>query len=187
MLPQCTRRWPRADTNVARRLVFSRCGRTQLHLSLHFIWFDIYRLTTSLEHNETFEQLRVYTTKSEYLGPLSTDQAVFVCCRYGFDGVFPSQTARTAIRCLCNILLLAEPTRQIFVDKGYPSKAVQRMKVWLPALTPTRRLSSTLSLTYHRMLILMMRSHQQGSFSIVPMGQIWITMTYSANTISRTS
>jgi hypothetical protein len=76
--------------------------------------------------------MRVYTTKANDLGPLATNQAVSVLCRYGFDGVFPNPAAHTALRCLCNILLLAEPLRQTFVDEGYPRKASERMKVqWL--------------------------------------------------------
>ncbi|KAI4841885.1 hypothetical protein E4T44_07626 [Aureobasidium sp. EXF-8845] len=84
--------------------------------------------------------MRNYTTKANDLGPLATNQAVSVFCRYGFDGVFPSLAAHTALRCLCNILLLAEPLRQTFVDGGYPRKALERMKKFDDSFIPARLL-----------------------------------------------
>ncbi|KAF1347691.1 guanine nucleotide exchange factor [Delphinella strobiligena] len=79
-----------------------------------------------LAYDEIFERFRKLTTQREYLDLLSNERIVLTCCRYGFAEVSPNATA---IRCLCNLLLQVESTRQIFVDGGCPEKAVQRMKI----------------------------------------------------------
>jgi hypothetical protein len=82
---------------------------------------------TSLERNEILERLRVYTTSRDNLDPILTKRGVSILCRYGFDDT--SRTpGRIALRCLCNSLLQAEPTRQIFVDGDYPKEATKLME-----------------------------------------------------------
>jgi hypothetical protein len=51
-----------------------------------------------------------------------------VLCRHSFDGN-SFVTARSALKCLANVMLLEASTRQIFVDLGYAPKAVERLKV----------------------------------------------------------
>lgn len=106
---------------VSRRIVMSATSARLLDKSLRRIPFD-----KVLAYDEIFERFRKLTTQREYLDLLSNERIVLTCCRYGFAEVSPNATA---IRCLCNLLLQVESTRQIFVDGGCPEKAVQRMKV----------------------------------------------------------
>ena len=61
---------------------------------------------------------------------LRTDlgQGILILCRHSFDGN-SLITGREALKCLANIMLLEEPTRQIFVDLGYAAKAAECLKV----------------------------------------------------------
>ncbi|KAF2254367.1 hypothetical protein BU26DRAFT_527508 [Trematosphaeria pertusa] len=81
---------------------------------------------TSLKLNDILQRLRSHTSLDE-LDPLFTERGVSICCHYGFDVSSPT-TGRIALRCLCNILLLAEPTRQMFVNEKYIKETVERMK-----------------------------------------------------------
>ena len=49
-------------------------------------------------------------------------------CGHSFDGN-SLITARSALKCLANIMLLEPKTRQMFADLGYASKAAERLKV----------------------------------------------------------
>ena len=74
-------------------------------------------------------------TSAGGLEPLFTARGVDICCNYGF-GQVPSTTSRLARRCLCNIMLLAEPTRQMFVDRCRAEEILKQMKVGLCTLLP---------------------------------------------------
>lgn len=95
-------------------------------------------LTHLVGRNEVLEKLRVHTTSLNDLDPLLTKRGVSLLCRYGFDVTSPT-TGRVALRCLCNILLLAEPTRQLFVDENCLKEATELMKVG-PALSQLHKL-----------------------------------------------
>ncbi|KEZ44766.1 hypothetical protein SAPIO_CDS2866 [Scedosporium apiospermum] len=61
--------------------------------------------------------------------PLTTKRGLSVVGRYAFDNEnVPLNTRRIAARCLNNIIVLAQPMRQVFVDEGYPQKVVARLK-----------------------------------------------------------
>ncbi|KAL1302297.1 hypothetical protein AAFC00_002713 [Neodothiora populina] len=81
------------------------------------------------KHNDLLHQLRNLTFQSGCISSLSTERAVSICCRYSFD-VASVEPNRIAVRCLCNILFLAEQTRQMFVsnERDYPGKAALHMK-----------------------------------------------------------
>lgn len=76
----------------------------------------------------------MHTTTPGSLGSLVTERGVSICCRYGFDSA-SLDTSHSALRCLCNVLFLAESTRQVFVETGHAEKAVLRMKVCLANLS----------------------------------------------------
>lgn len=48
--------------------------------------------------------------------------------RHSFDGNSLT-TARVALKCLANVMLLEAKTRQMFADSGYAHEAVERLKV----------------------------------------------------------
>ncbi|KAI1963981.1 hypothetical protein LOZ58_001842 [Ophidiomyces ophidiicola] len=87
---------------------------------------------TSESHTAEVEgllaQLRAFTATSQQLGALFTKRALSILCFYGFDDASPATTRRLALRCLCNVLLLSVPTRQIFVDENCPKKAIELLK-----------------------------------------------------------
>jgi hypothetical protein len=68
------------------------------------------------------------------LSPLFTRRGIRVLGRYAFESG-ASNKHPAALRCLNNILVRAVPTRQLFVDEGYPGKVVELMKV-LPLRLP---------------------------------------------------
>lgn len=55
-------------------------------------------------------------------------QGIETLCKYGFNST-DIAIAREALRCLANALLLAQETRQIFVDLGFAEKAAEKFKV----------------------------------------------------------
>lgn len=55
-------------------------------------------------------------------------QAIETLSRHSFEGNSLT-TSREALRCLANTFLLQPPTRQLFVDGGYATKATERLKV----------------------------------------------------------
>jgi hypothetical protein len=58
---------------------------------------------------------------------LTLVQGISTLCRYGLDRE-TGASSHEALRCLANAFLLNEPSRQIFVDLQYATKAVERLK-----------------------------------------------------------
>lgn len=90
---------------------------------------------TGEECDETLTSLHLYTRtiRSPNTDPLTTKRGLSIVGRYAFDNDKVSlSTSRIAARCLNNIIVLAEPMRQVFVDEGYPEKVIQRLKVCCP-------------------------------------------------------
>lgn len=84
------------------------------------------------ECDETLTSLHLYTRtiRSPNTDPLTTKRGLSIVGRYAFDNDNVSlSTSRIAARCLNNIIVLAEPMRQVFVDEQYPQKVIQRLKV----------------------------------------------------------
>lgn len=102
------------------------------------------------ECDETLTSLHLYTRtiRSPNTDPLTTKRGLSIVGRYAFDNDNVSlSTSRIAARCLNNIIVLAEPMRQVFVDEQYPQKVIQRLKVsfFIRLYSPARaRLLTTL-------------------------------------------
>jgi hypothetical protein len=79
------------------------------------------------QRNATLDQLKVHTRSSKDAGSLFTDKGVSVLCRHSFEGNSP-KTARAALKCLANVMLLEASTRQMFVDLGFAPKAAEKLK-----------------------------------------------------------
>lgn len=97
------------------------------------------------ERSASLEQLKVFSRDVRGAEPLYTKdvcpyalpppfvadariQAIETLSRHSFDNSSLA-TSREALRCLANIFLLRPPTRQIFVNGGFASKAAERLKV----------------------------------------------------------
>lgn len=90
------------------------------------------------ECDEALTSLHLYTRTiaNPNKDPLTTRRGLSIVGRYAFDNDDVSlSTSRIAARCLNNIIVLAEPMRQVFVDEEYPEKVIRRLKVLEP-LTP---------------------------------------------------
>lgn len=81
-------------------------------------------VTRILEHHEALERLKDDTTKTNDVSLLAKKPAVSVCCHYGFDYIEDS-AASTTLRCLWNIMSMAEPTRQMFVNGEYSRRTLE--------------------------------------------------------------
>lgn len=85
-----------------------------------------------IECDETLSSLHLYTRtiRNPNSDPLTTKRGLSIVGHYAFpnDDV-PITTSRIAARCLNNIIVLAEPMRQVFVDEQYPQKVIDRLKV----------------------------------------------------------
>lgn len=90
-----------------------------------------------VECDDTLTSLHLYTRtiRSPNSDPLTTKRGLSIVGRYAFpsDDHVPLATSRIAARCLNNIIVLAEPMRQVFVDEQYPQKVIDRLKVPRPS------------------------------------------------------
>ena len=85
-----------------------------------------------LECDEILTSLHIYTRtiRNPFSDPLTTKRGLSIVGRYAFGSPdVPLNTQRIAARCLNNIIVLAQPMRQVFVDEGYPQKVIARLKV----------------------------------------------------------
>ena len=94
-------------------------------------------------------------------------------CRYGFDDD-SLETSRAALKCLANVLLLANETRQIFVDLGYASKAAARIKV----KSFRNRAFESEGLMLYRMTTGRMNCLLLASYFSRPMMRSWTSTTF---------
>jgi len=82
---------------------------------------------------QRFTQLKAFAACSCDLESLLSKRAISIVRRYGHEKA-PETASRIALRCTCNALLLAEPTRQIFVNQGWVIKSIDLMRVRIRAL-----------------------------------------------------
>ncbi|OQD78170.1 hypothetical protein PENDEC_c001G02495 [Penicillium decumbens] len=83
---------------------------------------------------QRFTQLKAFAACSCDLESLFSERAISIVRRYGHKKA-PEITSRIALRCICNVLLLAEPTRQIFVNQGWVIKSIDLIeRVLIPRL-----------------------------------------------------
>ena len=101
---------------------------------IHWVWSCVTDCD-ELECDEALTSLHLYTRTigNPNSDPLTTRRGLSIVGRYAFgnDDVSIS-TSRIAARCLNNIIVLAEPMRQVFVDEQYPEKVIRRLKVLEP-------------------------------------------------------
>ncbi|CAI4211568.1 unnamed protein product [Parascedosporium putredinis] len=93
------------------------------------------------ECDEILTSLHIYTRtiRNPFSDPLTTKRGLSIVGRYAFandSDAIPINTQRIASRCLNNIVVLAQPMRQVFVDEGYPQKVVARLKTSQIRSTP---------------------------------------------------
>ncbi|MCJ1288860.1 hypothetical protein MMC34_000391 [Xylographa carneopallida] len=79
------------------------------------------------KRNATLEELKVHTRSIDDADPILTTRGINVLCQHSFKGNSLT-TARGALKCLANVMLLDPSTRQIFVVLGYAPKAAERLK-----------------------------------------------------------
>ncbi|PNY20476.1 Synembryn-like ric8-like protein [Tolypocladium capitatum] len=78
--------------------------------------------------NEALEQLKVYGRDPKDADPIFTNEGISMLLRHAFCS--PStETARAALRVLANAMLLKPETRQMFIDKGFATRACSELKV----------------------------------------------------------
>ncbi|KAI1445867.1 guanine nucleotide exchange factor [Annulohypoxylon stygium] len=79
------------------------------------------------QRDSALEELKIYSRDPRDADPIFTKGGVETLTRHAFNS--PSSiTCRNAMRILCNVLLLKEETRQVFVDLGYEAKACEKLK-----------------------------------------------------------
>ncbi|KAK4549442.1 hypothetical protein LTR36_006439 [Oleoguttula mirabilis] len=84
---------------------------------------------SSLKQQEALlGQVKVLGRDLSTAGPIFSKKGISILSRCGLDKE-SSNTSREALRCLANAFLLNEPSRQLFVDLGYATKAADRLKV----------------------------------------------------------
>ena len=89
-------------------------------------------LTRHEECDEMLTSLHLHTRtiRNYATDPLTSKHGMSVVAGYAFDkGKIPAETRRKGLRCLNNILVLAEPLRQVFVDEKNPEKVIEILKV----------------------------------------------------------
>ena len=73
-------------------------------------------------------QKGAFSTRPAAKQGLTYFQGISILSSYGLDHQ-NMKVSREALRCLANAFLLNEPSRQIFADLGYATKAAERLKV----------------------------------------------------------
>ncbi|KAL2018391.1 hypothetical protein VTK56DRAFT_869 [Thermocarpiscus australiensis] len=79
------------------------------------------------ERDAALEELKVYGRDPNYADPIFTKEGMGTLVRHAFDSSSDT-TSRSALRVLCNAMLLKPEARQIFVDLGYEAKACNKLK-----------------------------------------------------------
>ncbi|KAK1093049.1 hypothetical protein LTR48_003095 [Friedmanniomyces endolithicus] len=83
---------------------------------------------SSLREQETLlARLKVCSRDAKTARPMFTEKGIEILSKYGLNNHTLS-TSHEALRCLANVLLLNESSRQIFADLGFVSKAAERLK-----------------------------------------------------------
>ncbi|KAJ6116197.1 hypothetical protein N7523_005536 [Penicillium sp. IBT 18751x] len=85
------------------------------------------RMLSDADLCQIFSQLRDFIVQNGASGLLSTQHALDLLCDHGFEKA-PSPASRIALRCVCNLLLLSEPARQLFVNGKRVAQAINVMK-----------------------------------------------------------
>ncbi|KAK0274736.1 hypothetical protein LTR35_011519 [Friedmanniomyces endolithicus] len=79
------------------------------------------------EQESLLASLKVYSRDAKTARPMFTEKGIMILSKYGLDDHTLS-TSHEALRCLANVLLLNEPSRQTFAGLGFDSKAAERLK-----------------------------------------------------------
>ncbi|KAF8534517.1 guanine nucleotide exchange factor synembryn-domain-containing protein [Trichophaea hybrida] len=87
------------------------------------------RNLSATERVATLEQLKVYGRDPKDCDPIFTREGIEILGKHGFEANKTDfASAREALRCLANALLVVPKTRQIFLDLGFPEKAAAGFK-----------------------------------------------------------
>ncbi|KAI1094127.1 guanine nucleotide exchange factor [Rostrohypoxylon terebratum] len=78
------------------------------------------------QRDSALEELKIYSRDPRDADPIFTKEGVETLTRHAFNSP-SSTTSRNAMRILCNVLLLKQETRQVFVDLGYEAKACEKL------------------------------------------------------------
>lgn len=79
------------------------------------------------DRNDALEELKIYGRDPKNADPIFTANGITMLLRYAFHTT-SSETARAALRVIANAMLLKPETRQMFVSKGYPAQACEKLK-----------------------------------------------------------
>ncbi|KAK5663594.1 hypothetical protein OQA88_4025 [Cercophora sp. LCS_1] len=82
---------------------------------------------TTREREDALEELKIYGRDTRNAGPIFTKKGVEILTRHAFNNP-SSTTSRNALKVLCNAMLLAPGTRQMFVDLGCEAKAISQLR-----------------------------------------------------------
>ncbi|KAI5809271.1 guanine nucleotide exchange factor [Pyronema omphalodes] len=87
------------------------------------------RKLSPTERQKTLETLKVYGRDPRNCDPLFTTEGIETLGKHGFDvNADDVPSAREALRCLANALLVVPRTRQMFVNAGLEFKAAEKLK-----------------------------------------------------------
>lgn len=82
------------------------------------------------ERRKLLEELKVFGRDKNGSEQIYQKDAFSVLCEYAFNANKDApEAAREALRCIANSLLLAEETRQIFLDLDFVNKAAALLEV----------------------------------------------------------
>ncbi|ORY57142.1 guanine nucleotide exchange factor [Pseudomassariella vexata] len=79
------------------------------------------------QRDAVLEELKIYGRDPKNADPIYTKDGIETLTRHAFNSP-SSTTARNALRCICNAMLLKAETRQIFVNLGFESRACAQLK-----------------------------------------------------------
>ncbi|KAI1105577.1 guanine nucleotide exchange factor [Jackrogersella minutella] len=79
------------------------------------------------QRDSALEELKIYSRDPRDSSPIFTKEGIETLTRHAFNSP-SSTTSRNALRILCNVLLLKQETRQMFVDLGYEAKLCDKLK-----------------------------------------------------------
>ncbi|KAI1809580.1 guanine nucleotide exchange factor synembryn-domain-containing protein [Poronia punctata] len=79
------------------------------------------------QRDAALEELKIYGRDPRNADPIFTKKGIEMLTKHAFNSP-SSSTARNALRCLCNALLLKKECRQMVVDLDFEAKACNKLK-----------------------------------------------------------